>query len=426
MIQQNLFDPPRPKPSITLSDDQAEVLEGMLTWCKTPSREEPLTVGGYAGVGKSTITGVFASEICRRKLVAFISFTGRAAGGLRGKLEQAGVSTTSELKTKESSPSGPLCTTVHRFLYKPVVNEHEEITGWVKRTEPDRPYDFVVIDEASMIGDRLFADIKALNVPIIAVGDHGQLPPVQDRGSLMAKPKLRLETIHRQAEGNPIIQLAHAIRVSGKLKVPKGQAAIAIWPYKDTIDAIREAYPARTTKWIAPPLAQAGIICYQNSTRVRLNGMARKAFGFEGAPARDELVVCLKNMHDHDVWNGMRGVLTENTTPSTKPWHLRAKIAFPEEGIPPHSYLLCSPQFMRQDTYKGIEELQKRGVDEKKMGAAGALFDFGYAMTCHKFQGSQVKTAVVVLDRAADGSAEWRRWAYTAVTRASERLILVR
>ena len=61
------------------------------------------------------------------------------------------------------------------------------------------------------------------------------------------------------------------------------------------------------------------------------------------------------------------------------------------------------------------------------MSAAGDLFDFGYAMSCHKFQGSQVKTAIVYVDRPVDPwSTDWRRWMYTAATRASEKLIVIK
>ena len=51
-------------------------------------------------------------------------------------------------------------------------------------------------------------------------------------------------------------------------------------------------------------------------------------------------------------------------------------------------------------------------------------FDYGYALTCHKSQGSQWD-AVGIIDESAS-FAESHRWLYTAVTRAAKHLWLWR
>ena len=54
------------------------------------------------------------------------------------------------------------------------------------------------------------------------------------------------------------------------------------------------------------------------------------------------------------------------------------------------------------------------------------LFDFAYALTVHKAQGSQAKRVIVFEERFKQMSDEdWRRWLYTAVTRAEEELIII-
>ena len=425
MTQADLFSDPKPSRAITLSEDQAEVLAGMMKWAARPTKL--LTVGGLGGTGKSTILGVFAKEMEGRR-PAFISFTGRAASVLARKLLECGVKTSSDLGTKEAPADErlPLCTTIHRFLYRPVTNAEEEVTGWKKRTSLPRRTPFVVIDEASMVGDKILKDIQALNVPILAVGDHGQLPPVQDSGSLMEAPMLKLEKIHRQAADNPIIQLAHGVRETGLLDVDR-------MPARGGADRrVRFAPPAQLTKIIQEthPLDRAigdvGIICWRNVTRVKLNVQARTALGISGAPRKGEPVVCLRNIHARGIWNGMRGWLTADARPGSEPWLLLIEVAFPEEGITAKLTVLA-PQFSREKTYQSVEELIDRGVNVKTMSAAGDLFDFGYAMSCHKFQGSQVKTAIVYVDRPVDPwSTDWRRWMYTAATRASEKLIVIK
>lgn len=63
------------------------------------------------------------------------------------------------------------------------------------------------------------------------------------------------------------------------------------------------------------------------------------------------------------------------------------------------------------------------------LGQLGDLYDFGYALTCHKMQGSQAAEVCVLVEpdmRYVMAADEHRRWLYTAVTRAEKRLCVVR
>jgi exodeoxyribonuclease V len=427
-----------------LSDDQAYVYDAMRGWsityggrrslgiCELPSL---LTIGGLAGTGKTTLLGVFAATT--KLTVAYVTLTGRASSILRRKLIAAGAVVTDMLKPEKGKgiPEGgegmfdptlprhggpALCTTVHRLLYKPIINAQEELIGWRKREELDRDYDLIVIDEASMIGDEMLSDLQNHGVPIMAVGDHGQLPPVMDSGKLMKEPMLRLEKIHRQAEGNPIIALAHHLRHEGTFGVAGGSGGVSFAGKMHAETVLTEAFTDNT---IDSPL-DVGVLCWTNRNRVKLNATVRKALGREGAPCLGEPVICLKNKSP--VFNGMRGMLMADVAPGRRPWLLNARIAFPEESLPEHTYELCGPQFCRETVYGSVDELQVRGINVAAVSEAGRLFDFGYAMTVHKSQGSGFKHAIVYVDRPVQPSNDdWRRWAYTAVTRASERLTII-
>lgn len=52
-------------------------------------------------------------------------------------------------------------------------------------------------------------------------------------------------------------------------------------------------------------------------------------------------------------------------------------------------------------------------------------FDFGYALTVHKAQGSQW-SEIVLFDESYAFREHRQRWLYTGVTRAAERLTIVR
>lgn len=390
-----------------LSPDQAEVYEAMDAWVHGDVHprwshlpERLLTVGGLAGTGKSTLLGVLASTAENR--IAYCCFTGRAASVLQRKLRAAGC-------------VAPVVTTIHRLLYLPVVDpKTEEILGWKKRTKLPEA-DLIVIDEASMVSRSMLQDLQQLGRPILAVGDHGQLPPVMDSGELMKSPDLRLEKIHRQAEGSPIIRLAHSIRETGRLDRKLHSSAIRFRKRADAEQVIAEAYKS------AGPMDVA-LLCYTNKTRIRLNAYARKALAFRGCPNEGEVVMCLKNAPP--IFNGMRGVL--RSAGELVDWKVNAHVEFPEEGLPSAPLEMFAGQFNREKTMASTEEAAARGIHVSSLKDLGLMFDFGYAMTCHKSQGSSFTHVIVYLDRdEASSSDDWKRWMYTAATRSSERLTIL-
>lgn len=415
-----------------LSPDQLVVYKGM---CDFPrSGENLLTVGGFAGVGKTAVTGVFARMAQKaRLLVAYIAFTGRASSRLAMSLKNAGVNFTLKTRKDEEDDdlgavaagvwfdatlldreSGPAFVgTIHRLLYKPVINDRDELLGWTKRETLDRDYDVIVVDEASMVSDEILLDLNNHGVPVLAIGDHGQLPPVRATGNLMQNPTLRLEKIHRQAEGNPIIALSRHVRESGRISAFKNKdPRVAIRSRRDVESVLKAATDL-------PPLA-VGVLCWTNKQRIQLNGLVRKVRGFKGAPGNGEVLMCLRNRAP--VYNGMRGALEGDGHPGVKPWILDVEIGFPEEGIDPHKRNLCAAQFNRvEGVFASIDELAARGIRVPAMREAGDFFDFGYALTVHKSQGSQFEHAIVLQDMP-EGYSEFSRWMYTAITRAQTRL----
>jgi len=393
-----------------LSPDQREVYEAILDWsdsgCFQSSgygREDRLlTIGGFAGVGKSSLLGVFAAETKLR--VAYCAFTGRAASVLQRKLRAAGCNAA--------------VTTIHRLIYLPVIDSKtEEVLGWRKRDKLEN-IDLICLDEASMVSGKMLDDLKVYGKPILAVGDHGQLPPVMDSGDLMKSPDLRLEKIHRQAESSPIIQFSKVVRETGCLdrRLADGDK-IRFRSRVEIENVLRDAYNDD-----AASALNVGILCWTNETRIRLNGYARRCLGFKGVPNEGEVVICLKNAPP--LYNGMRGVLA--TAGELQDYKVVASVGFSEEGLPPVFLEMFAGQFNRKATYKSIDELRERGVVVDSMKSAGSLFDFGYALTCHKSQGSQFNHAVVYVDRREEpNSDDWRRWAYTAITRSSDRLTVL-
>ena len=443
-----------------LSSDQKEAYDTVFDWAHNSYGKPLLTLGGLAGSGKTTVTGVLAKELGLSP-VAFIAFTGRASSVLRRKLREAGVETVSFTATREGGTppdSLPYCGTIHSFIYAPieyfrcplckesqgrqgtcdrlldkvtnrkcagVLEETGEIGGWARREILDRQYKCIVTDESSMISDDMLDDLKLFGVPILAVGDHGQLQPVNGMGSLMADPDIKLEKIHRQAEGNPIIKLAHAVRTTGRIdtKLADGDRVI--------IDRL-SALPKYIDQWYknanTEDIFNKAMICYSNERRVTLNIMARTALGFENKPParKGDIVICLRNQRDVGVYNGMRAIMrSEVDRDAYYPWVHSADLDFIEDDIA-GKFPMCAVQFNRKYTFKDYWELRERKIFVDNWNEAGGLFDFGYALTAHKSQGATFKEALVVCDGPGRmGFNEYKRWLYTSFTRPSDRLIVL-
>jgi exodeoxyribonuclease-5 len=444
---------------IDLSSDQREVYTAISRWSLGKSGGgvlgSTLTCGGLAGSGKSTLIGVFAAET--KLLVAYVCFTGRAASNLRRKLEAADVETTRKMLTDdERSLTGrwahlfygrhdpeetmPFCDTIHRLLYRPIIDSRtEELRGWERRSQLDRSYDLIVVDEASMISDTVLEDLRAHGVRVLAVGDHGQLPPVRGSSSLMVAPDLRLEKIHRQAESSPIIRMAHALRTTGRFDpaLADGNAVQVLSKYEYTRvlkESVATASSEESLNAHGPtaPLDVA-VVCWKHVTRVSINRTVREMLGHQGKlPQVGEPVMALRNYPP--VYNGMRGLLQRDAEQfSDSWWLLNVDIDFPDEGVNVENRNVCRDQFHRlprrrgeQSTFGSVDELKEAGIKVDSMGEAGHLYDFGYAMTVHKSQGSQFEHVVVCVDWNEGDTDDARRLAYTAVTRASGRLTVLR
>lgn len=381
------------KTGIDLSADQQVAHDAIVSWFKEGKRPL-LTLGGYAGSGKTTLTAAVTATLRaeRRNLkIAFVCFTGKASTVLKWKLERV------------KALQGDYCGTIHGLIYKPKTDAQGRIIGW--RRAPDLDADLVILDEASMVDEVVFGDLKSYGKPILAVGDHGQLPPVTGSLNLMANPELRLERIHRQAADNPIIRASMQIRETGHL------------PFCDWDNKVVKVPIGTAILDSLPNLLETMILCGTNRTRCALNAKIRSMLGYKSAyPEVGERVICLRNNRLKGIFNGMTGVI-KKIEPQLDHWY-SADIQMDGNGT--ISERINKRQFGYFATLKGTEI---PGLGQREYGE---LFDWGYALTVHKSQGSEAKQVVVYEE------CDWlktedlrRRWLYTAVTRASERLVVV-
>jgi exodeoxyribonuclease-5 len=393
-----------------LSDDQRVVYTTALDWAKAEGAlGKLLTLGGYAGTGKTTLVSLLGRELGRAGIaVGYIAYTGKAANVLRRKLRAAGV---------EALYVG----TIHSLLYEPIIDQHtQRVLSWQKRPDLD-DFQLLVVDEASMVDQDVFNDLASYGVPILAVGDHGQLPPVHGSFNLMERPMLRLEQIHRQAEGSPILALSALIRERGALpRSFDGQDQVRLWE-REALDILLDRACNDRSQ-----IHRTAALCYRNQTRVGLNMAIRERLGYEGGPGPGEWTICLRNAKPGGIRiaNGQRALI-EHAEVAT-PHQARMRLRFPDDRLL-LTTRVCRHQFGQSVTFSDLSVVRETfGLHAKTWPELGLLLDWGYALTGHKAQGDQWPEVIVVVEVPSRTDADtMRRWLYTATTRAEHTLHLV-
>ncbi len=386
----------------TLSPDQAEALKQIGTWFK--GKTSPyLTLGGYAGTGKTTLIAYLReklTELDEDLDVAFCAFTGKATRVLMTRL-----------KDQKVTRFGDNVSTIHSLIYTAELDSHGSVMNWRKKDKDELEYHLIIVDEASMVDETIWNDLLSFEIPVLAVGDHGQLPPVSSSFNLMQNPMIKLERIFRQIEGSPIVEVATLARTTGQVlpgEYGPGVRKLAR-DHEETGQIVQELIEGWTPERL--------VLCGYNHTRVKLNQAIREHKDFmTAAPAVGDRVVCLRNNRRAKIYNGMTGTIRGLYPHQNELWY-EAEIELDNEDYKYFGFIY-KEQFGNKETIKDIP----LSPDKKP----GDLFDFGYALTVHKAQGSESEEVLLFEERFPRMTDDdWRRWLYTGITRASQRLTIV-
>lgn len=474
-------------PAVTFSDDQAEAFDSLSTMLRQsgidlddsllmPPRDSTssvMAVMGKAGSGKTlllahlynalaeagveVISGDYESRRRRdKRTLAILAPTNKAASVLRMR--------------------GVPATTIHRILYTPVYDPEYEriaewlageierpevegltdealtrahefyqnnksipgalaaaglrgsdfITGWKRR---ENPLDIGFVDEASMLDDRQFDDLKEIFPTLVVFGDPAQLAPVNQSGNMVFDTlpdprKLTLERVHRQTQDNPILDLAHAL-ADPQLEFHDFEQIIQDVAQRDD----RVQWGQRVEVDL---MARSPVLVWRNATRIRLIQAFRTVYDApDDSLLPGEPLICdgielpmkhRKKRIDLEARGLIKGAQVIYLGPGRKPGFSRLHVVGAED-----------PQL----SAASIVKIEKPDEEEPFIPFAarmGATFLHGAAVTIHKAQGSQWDTVQVFapdiytaarMGRTEAGTPLWKRLAYVAITRAQERLIWV-
>jgi exodeoxyribonuclease V len=369
---------------------QDEALKAVSQWLKG-GRSQLFRLFGYAGTGKTTLARHFAENVDGE--VVFAAFTGKAAQVLRSK-------------------GATNAKTIHSLIYRPRGEEEveDEETGKtsiapmfaINRQSPVAKAALIIVDECSMVDEALGKDLMSFGTPILVLGDPGQLPPVSGGGYFTNhEPDFLLTDIHRQARDNPIIQLAMQVR-EGK-EIMHGDYGTAQVISKGQVTQ--------------PMVLEAGqVLVGTNRTRRRYNQRLRELKGFTSEyPQSGDKLVCLRNDPAKGLLNGSLWQVMSSSKETVKPG-INLMIRPEDDDMDRGAAKIKLLKAAFEDVEGEIPWSTRKRYDE---------FDYGYALTVHKAQGSQWNN-VVLFDESWAFRDTRERWLYTAITRAAERLTIVR
>ena len=386
-------------------------------WFK--SKSDPVfKIFGFAGTGKTTIAKEFEKSV--NGWAQYASFTGKAAHVMKGAGcynactihsliykplgdDQDETVIALELKIKEATESGneTLAIALEKDLRRIsegdrpsfTLNPESRLLGTNEKPAPK----LLVVDEVSMVDEYMAKDLLSFGVPILVLGDPGQLPPIRGQGYFSEDPDYTLREIHRQAGDSKILTLATQARLGQELDI-ENDADVRILRRRDLgRDALYDADQ---------------ILVGKNATRHDYN--ARYRVGKWGndwteAPLPGDRVICRRNNHDRGLFNGSQWEVIK--CEHLSPFHYLMDIANEDavlKEVPVHK---CKLQ--------GEEVVGSWG--RKK---AAEEFEFAYAITVHVSQGSQFDS-VVLFDESHIFRDNARKWLYTGITRAAKKLTVV-
>lgn len=409
--------PLRPKKDATQEIKELEEEQG---WTYTEEQRDAIRLAmdnnvcliiGGAGTGKSSSVRA-ALAAFKDYAFAQCALSGRAAARL-------------------TEVTGEQGSTIHRLLgYK--------AGGFMFNKDNPLPYRIIVLDEISMVGaDIFYRLVQAIpdGGKLIMLGDDGQLESIglcnllKDMLDSHCIPVGRLTKIHRQAARSAIITESCKVRHSTPLADPDwiGQEVrgelkdLVLHVYGDAVlteDTILEHYRQLLNEGVdfkniqvIVPMKFRGMACTQKlnqdiqqivnagnaDTEVRIG---REENDTSYTLRLGDRVICTKNTYDAQhpgkdeetpgeqcpVYNGDRGII-KSISPARMvvTFDLWGDIVFP------------------RGSYRNIE--------------------LGYALSCHKLQGSEADYIIVGFDMSS-AILLTKEWLYTAITRAKKRCIL--
>lgn len=425
-------------PSLEWTTQQKAAIDKVADWYHRGD-EQVFRLFGYAGTGKTTLAHSMVDDLGLTGQALYAAYTGKAAYVLRTK-GCGGASTIHSLIYAVKDKARAKLNELHLqlagetdlmqrdILTRAIAIEEAKLANpdWILREDSELgAAPLLVLDEVSMVSHQIAADLLSFGAKLLVLGDPAQLPPVEGGGYFInAAPDHLLDEIHRSALDSPVTRLATAVRAA-----PPGDRALGVsGPDGDSGRFSRLSGPAEL-------LSFDQVIVGKNATRWQFNEMLRALRGLTGPiPQPSDRVIVLANNSANEVFNGQQlSIEQANVNPDFG--DVIRLTAVDDEG---HGRTL--------DVWaSGFTDIAGEKLAKRNGRGRIAAATWGHAITCHKSQGSQWDR-VLVIDEShvfargayrdhiethgptraeAEAHLAGKRWLYTAITRAAQRVAIL-
>lgn len=331
---------------------------------KVLDKEKTSILQGYAGTGKSTTLRFLLESLgYHESRIHFCAYTGTAA--------------------KILMDAGLNASTIHALIYKPIIIAGECVGFTRKDPEELQHLHLIVIDEYSMLPQDILEDLLQYNIPLLLVGDPGQLPPIGEPNEFMGKYDAILTTVQRQALDSPILWAATQIR-EGKIVKEGTYGDILFVGRKHQLDE----------QWLRKDVQ---FLVGLNDSRQKLNTQISGTVN----PENGDKIIFLRNDWNKGIVNG---TITEIINLRRNFEYYKVTFNLADLKIENYKAYYQEMPKQRRRTY---------GPPIKN------FFDKAYAITVHKSQGQSLDCPIVIMDESYYFREHAVNWIYTAMTRST-------
>lgn len=430
--------PPGSAPVLEWTAQQQVAIDKVVDWYHHGD-QQVFRLFGFAGTGKTTLAQSIVDELGLTGKALYGAYTGKACHVLRTKgclgagtvhsliyvAAEKTRATINELRKRLEAETDPMR---RDMVQRTIAAEEAKLAtpDWILNESSELGVaPLLVLDEVSMVDHKMAADLLSFGTKLLVLGDPAQLPPIDGTGYFIdASPDHLLDEIHRSALDSPVTRLATAVRAA-----PPGDRALGVsGPDGDS---------GRLTRLSGPDelLTFDQVIVGKNATRWSWNTLLRNLRGLTGPiPQPGDRIIILTNNSAASVFNGMQ-LTVEQATVNRDYGDVIHLTAIDDEGNGRELDVWAS----------GFADLEGEKLAKRNGRGRIIAATWGHAITAHKSQGSQWDRVLVVDESSVFAYGAYRdhvevlgpagaeleahiaakRWAYTAITRAAERVVIL-
>ena len=454
--------------SFSPTNQQEEALDTISEFLFEQNKHKVLVLQGYAGTGKTTLIKTLIQNLWRVKYKAvLLAPTGKAA------------KVVSNYTNRDAY-------TIHRCIYNPKPQEKGGVVFELKKNKASRT--LFIVDESSMISDQaiqkdglfengnLLADLISYvynhnDCYLFFIGDTAQLPPVKS----LESPALSMECLETSYQLDPIlIYLDQVVRQSKQSSVLTNATSIRacienlyISSVKLNLISDKETYRCKTAQEVLFFLNQTykdidntyqNIVLVHSNKRANiynehirtkiigrkkplevgdqlmvvrnnyycLSSLVSSGFIANGDALEVTQIIAIEHKYDLD-FARVRVSFVDRPDISDFETLVFLDTLYIETSSLPYEKTSLLYQKLRKKYLASFSRNECNDKIKQDPYYNALQVKFAYAITCHKSQGGQWDTVFIEQpsNMLTQGSQEYLRWLYTAVTRAKKQLYWV-